>query len=97
MIDFYQYHAPRANAICERFLGSIRRESLDHVLILSEKQLHRVLRAYVKYFNEALPHQGIQQQVPQGAVASVPSAQSDERIILVPVLGGLHHEYRRVA
>src|SRR5215469_10319249 len=82
------YHAPRANAICERFLGSVRRECLDHVLILSEKQLHRVLRAYVKYFNEARPHQGIHQQVPQGAVTSVPSAQRDERIISVPVLGG---------
>src|SRR5205823_13576684 len=53
------YHAPRANAICERFLGSVRRECLDHVLILHEKQLHRVLRVYVKYFNEARPHQGI--------------------------------------
>ena len=91
------YHAPRANAICERFLGSIRRECLDHLLILSEKQLHRVLGAYVKYFNEARPHQGIHQQVPQGAVTCVPSARPDERIISVPVLGGLHHEYRRVA
>jgi transposase InsO family protein len=43
------YHAPRANAICERFLGSVRRECLDHVLILHEKQLHRVLNAYVQY------------------------------------------------
>jgi putative transposase len=55
------YHAPRANAICERFLGSVRRECLDHLLILQEKQLHRVLRAYVKYFNQARPHQGIRQ------------------------------------
>jgi putative transposase len=36
------YHAPRANAICERFLGSVRRECLDHLLIIQEKQLHRV-------------------------------------------------------
>jgi putative transposase len=43
------YHAPRANAICERFLGSVRRECLDHLLILQEKQLQRVLRAYVQY------------------------------------------------
>jgi putative transposase len=43
------YHAPRANAICERFPGSVRRECLDHVLILHEKQLHRVLNAYVQY------------------------------------------------
>src|SRR5216684_1307046 len=91
------YYAPRANAICERFLGSVRRECLDHILILSEKQLHRVLRAYVAYFNRARPHQGIHQQVPEREVTCIPSAQPDEHIISVPVLGGLHHEYRRVA
>ena len=91
------YHAKRPNAICERFLGSVRRECLDHVLILHEKQLHRVLRVYVKYFNEARPHQGIRQQVPQGEVTSVPPDQRGDRIISVPVLGGLHHKYRRVA
>jgi len=91
------YHAPRANAVCERFLGSVRRECLDHVLVLHEKQLHRVLRAYVAYFNRARPHQGIRQQVPEREVTCVPFAQPDDRIISVPVLGGLHHEYRRVA
>jgi putative transposase len=88
------FHAPRANAICERFLGSVRRECLDHVLILHEKHLHRVLRLYVEYFNRARPHQGIHQQVPQ---ATVPPDQWSERIISGPILGGLHHEYRRVA
>jgi putative transposase len=58
------YHAPRANAICERFLRSVRQECLDHLLILQEKQLQRVLNAYVTYFNQARPHQGIQQQIP---------------------------------
>ncbi len=82
------YHAKRPNAICERFLGSVRRACLDHVLILHEKQLHRVLRVYVKYFNEARPHQGIRQQVPQGEVTSVPPDQRGDRIISVPVLGG---------
>jgi putative transposase len=82
------YHAPRANAICERFLGSVRRECLDHVLILHEPLLHRVLRAYVAYFNRARPHQGIQQQVPEGEVPSVPPGQSGNCIIAVPVLGG---------
>ena len=91
------YHAKRPNAICERFLGSVRRECLDHVLILHEKQLHRVLRVYVKYFNEARPHQGIQQQVPAGKVSSVLAHHRGDRIISVPVLGGLHHEYRRGA
>jgi putative transposase len=91
------YHAPRANAICERFLGSVRRECLDHMLILHEKQLHRVLRADVAYFNGARPHQGIHQQVLEGEVPSVAPGQSGNCMIAVPVLGGLHHEYRRVA
>src|SRR5437867_10080836 len=65
------YHAPRANAICERFLGSIRRECLDQMLILSEKQLHRVLLAYVEYFNRIRPRSGIHQRVPERAVTSV--------------------------
>ena len=91
------YYAPQANAICERFLGSVRRECLNHLLIFHEKQLHRVLHAYVAYFNEARPHQGIQQQVPQGGVPSVPLDQRGDSIIAVPVLGGLHHAYKRVA
>src|SRR5215471_8155512 len=53
------YHAKRPNAICERFLGSVRRDCLDHLLILHEKQLQHVLKAYMDYFNQARPHQGI--------------------------------------
>src|SRR5829696_3526075 len=45
------YRAPRQNAACERFLGSVRRECLDHLLILGETHLRRVLREYVRYFN----------------------------------------------
>ena len=53
------FHAPKANAICERFLGSVRRECLDHFLILGERHLQRVLQEYVAYFNLDRPHQGI--------------------------------------
>ena len=49
-------YAPCANAICERFLGSVRRECLDHLFILHEKQLQRLLHAYLLYFNQARPH-----------------------------------------
>ena len=55
--------APKANASCERFLGSVRRECLDHILVLGERQLHRVIAEYVKYFNQARPHQGIEQKI----------------------------------
>jgi len=91
------YHAPRANAICERFLGSVRRECLDHLLILHEKQLHRVLNAYVSYFNQARPHQGIRQQIPERYGRPVPPHRDDAKILALPVLGGLHHDYRRSA
>jgi putative transposase len=69
------YHAPQANAICERFLGSVRRECLDHLLILQEKQLHRVLNAYMHYFNRARPHQGIRRAV-SGAASWVSATTS---------------------
>jgi putative transposase len=91
------FHAPRANAICERFLRSVRQECLDHLLILHEKQLQRILNAYVAYFNQARPHQGIQQQIPALPVPSAPRHNLREKVIAVPVLGGLHHDYRKVA
>jgi putative transposase len=91
------YHTPRANAICERFLGSVRRECLDHLFILQEKQLHRVLRAYVQYFNQARPHQGIRQQIPDHYSEPGPADREDGKILALPVLGGLHHDYRRSA
>lgn len=57
--------APRMNAFCERFLGSVRRECLDHVVVLGECHLELVLREYCfEYFNRARPHQGIGHLVP---------------------------------
>jgi transposase InsO family protein len=90
-------HAPRANAICERYLRSVRQECLDHLLIFREKQLQRVLNAYMAYFNQARPHQGIKQQIPEFPMPCAPRHTQREKVIAVPVLGGLHHDYRRVA
>ncbi len=89
------YRAPRANAVCERFLGSVRRECLDHLLILGERQLARALREYVAYFNRAQPHQGLGQATPE----PLPRGQDHREgpVHAVPVLGGLHHAYRRAA
>jgi putative transposase len=86
--------APRANAYCERFIGSLRRECLDHMLILSEKQLRRIVKEYVAYFNDDRPHQGIHQRIPS---APAPSPAGESEIIARPVLGGLHHAYSRKA
>ena len=55
------YRAPKANAICEQCMGSLRRECLDHLLVVGDRQLHRVIKEYVEYFNRARPHQGIEQ------------------------------------
>jgi len=75
-------------------LGSARRECLDFFLILNEGHLRKIMKQYQSYFNHARPHQGIDQRIP------CPSARvqhSRGRIIAHPVLGGLHHDYRRRA
>jgi hypothetical protein len=84
------------NAVVERFLGSVRRECLDHVLILGVGHLEHVLREYAaKYFNTARPHQGLAQSIP------VPTARAayngGGRIVATPVLGGLHNDYKVAA
>jgi transposase InsO family protein len=85
---------PRANAICERFLGSVRRECLGHVLVGSERHLLEILLEYSRYFNESRPHQGIGQLVPAGVP---PMAGISGPVTAMPFLNGLHHSYRRAA
>ncbi len=80
--------------MCERFLGSVRRECLDHVLVLGEQHLHEVLVEYCRYFNDARPHQGIDQLVPGGFL---PSAEGSGPVVATAYLNGLHHSYRRAA
>jgi len=90
------YRAPKANAICERFLGSLQRACLDHFIILSKRHLHRIVKEYTNYFNYARPHQGIDQQIPcQFACPDMPPA--DGQVVSFPVLSGLHHDYQRRA
>ena len=92
------YRAPRQNAVCERFLGSVRRTCLDHVLVLGAAYLRRVLGEYATYFNTARPHQGLQQRIPEadsGLRLLRPGL--GKPVCAVPVLSGLHHRYQRVA
>ncbi len=84
--------APKANAFCERLIGSARRECLDHVFIISEEQMRARLAEYVRYYNASRPHQGVAQRVPDGTEHG-----GTGKVISLPVLGGLHHEYRRAA
>ena len=87
--------APRANAVCARFLGSVRRECLDHLRIFGERQLLRLLREYVAFFNRARPHQGLGQATPAALPAETTHCAGPVRA--VPVLGSLHHRYERAA
>jgi transposase InsO family protein len=92
--------APRMNAICERLVGTLRRELLDRVLILGERHLRAVLAGYQAHYNTARPHQGIAQHIP-GGEPGAPSATvtdfSTQQIRRRPVLGGLINEYAHAA
>ena len=87
--------APKANAICERFIGSVRRECLDHILIMNERHLRKQMKAYVFYFNRARPHQGTERIPESSASNEMPALGQEGRVVAIPVLSGLHHDYRR--
>jgi putative transposase len=92
--------APRMNAICERLVGTLRRELLDRVLILGERHLRAVLAEYQAHYNTARPHQGIAQHIPDGepdAPRATVTGAGIQQIRRKPVLGGLINEYTRAA
>ncbi len=91
------YRAPKENAACERFLGSVRRKCLDHVLVLGEAHLRGMLREYAAYFNTERPHQGRQQQIPDRAAVCALRPSEGWPVRAVPMLSGLHHAYGRAA
>ena len=88
------YRTPRANGICERFIGSLRGECLDHILIHDGKHLQRVVQKYTHYYNQERPHQGIGQRIPNH-YAIPESKPTRGRITSKAILGGLHHSYAR--
>jgi putative transposase len=88
-----------SNAVCERLIGTLRRELLDRVLIFGETHLRAVLAEYQEHYNTARPHQGIGQRIPDGhpgtrAAAAHPGTWQIRR---KPVLSGLINEYERAA
>jgi putative transposase len=92
--------APRMNAVCERLLGTLRRELLDRVLILGERHLRAVLTQDQALYNTARPHQGITQHIPDDEPSAPRAPVTDvgtQQIRKEPVLGGLINEYTRAA
>jgi len=91
--------APRANAICERIIGTLRRELLDRVLIVNEHHLRRVLTEYLVHYNAARPHRSLGQLTPAQADTRPPELVNlaGHRIRRKQVLGGLTHEYYAAA
>ncbi len=84
--------APWQNGIAERWVGSVRREILDHVIALNEQHLRRLIRDYVNYHHEDRIHDSLEKDTPNGRpVAPKPAANSI--VISMPRLGGLHHRY----
>ena len=81
----------RMACICERFMGSLKRECLDHILILHGQHLRRVVKEFTTYFNQERPHQGMGQQNPDDY--NQPEAKPIGSITARPILGGLHHSY----
>src|SRR6266480_1550287 len=90
--------APRANAICERIIGTLRRELFDRLLIVNEHHLRRVLTGYLRHYNTARPHRALGQFAPAQADTRPPEINlAEHRIRRKQVLGGLTHEYQIAA
>ena len=90
--------APRANAICERIIGTLRRELLDRLLIVNEHHLHHVLTEHLQHYNTARPHRSLGQLAPAQAHTRPPKINlAGHRICRTQVLGGLTSEYQIAA
>jgi transposase InsO family protein len=95
------YRAPRANAFCERLIGTVRRECLDFLIPLNERHLRGILKEWVAHYNYGRPHSSLGPGLPEPSEASpiTPNPRrfhlaKDCRVVARPILGGLHHEYR---
>src|SRR6202162_6093683 len=83
--------SPWQNGFAERLIGSIRRECLDHIIVLGEAHLRRILKSYARYYNETRTHLALDKDAPLSR-----TVKRAGRILCRPILGGLHHEYVRI-
>jgi putative transposase len=91
--------APRANAICERLIGTLRRELLDKVLVVNERHLRRILTSYLRHFNATRPYRTLGQLAPAQAETQPPPVinLAEHQVHRRPILGGLTSEYQIAA
>jgi transposase InsO family protein len=87
-------HSPWQNPFAERLIGSIRRECLNHVLVLGERHLHRILTCYFAYYHQARTHLALDKDAPDRRPITRPA---EGKIVQLPEVGGLHHRYLRHA
>jgi len=83
--------SPWQNGFAERLIGSIRRECLDHIIVLGEAHMRRILKSYARYYNETRTHLALEKDAPLSR-----TVKRAGRILCRPILGGLHHEYVRI-
>ena len=87
-------HSPWQNPYAERLVGSLRRECLDHVIVLGERHLYRILKAYFAYYQKSRTHLSLGKDAPEPRAVQPPST---GKIAALPEVGGLHHRYERRA
>jgi transposase InsO family protein len=86
--------SPWQNSFAERWVGTLRREALDHVIVLGERHLLRLVRGYIAYYNEDRPHMSLAGDAPIARSVEPPSR---GRVVALSRVGGLHHRYARAA
>jgi putative transposase len=86
------FRSPWQNGIAERWVGNCRRDLLDHVIVLNERHLRRLMSEYVRYYHEDRTHLALEKKTPAGRV-SAENLDASCRVLSVPKLGGLHHRY----
>ena len=88
------YRSPWQNPYCERIVGTLRRECLDHMIVLNERHLRSILKEYSEYYNRIRPHLSLYRNSP---IPRKTESIEDGDVVSTPVLGGLHHSYSRAA
>jgi transposase InsO family protein len=86
------FRSPWQDGVAERWVGSVRRDLLDHVIVISQRHLRRLLKEYVRYYHEDRTHLGIGKETPGGRVTE-PASPYASKVMSWPRLGGLHHRY----